>query len=129
VRWLRGLPSVFLAVWGAVHWVLAFLVVTLALAVLYYLAPNADLPFRWITPGGFAATVLMLAASVALNLYVSNVGRYDQVYGQLGAVVVLMLWLYVTRLTVLIGIEMNAVLARMAEERKGVELVRAEGEA
>jgi membrane protein len=129
VRWLVGLPGVFLAVWGAVHWVLAFLVVTLALAVLYYLAPNADLPFRWITPGGFAATLLMLAASVALNLYVSNVGRYDQVYGQLGAVVVLMLWLYVTGLTVLIGIEMNAVLARMAEERKGVELVRAEDEA
>jgi membrane protein len=75
------------------------------------------------------ATMLMLAASVALNLYVSNIGRYDQVYGQLGAVVVLMLWLYVTGLTVLIGVEMNAVLARMAEERKGVELVQTEDEA
>jgi membrane protein len=68
----------------------------------------------------------MLLFSVALNLYVANVGRYDQVYGQLGAVVVLMLWLYVTGLTVLIGTEMNAVLARMAEERKGVELVQEE---
>jgi membrane protein len=58
---------------------------------------------------------------------VDKVGRYDQVYGQLGAVVVLMLWLYVTGLTVLIGTEMNAVLARMAEERKGVELVQEEG--
>src|SRR3712207_8929201 len=55
-------------------------------------SPNAELPFRWITPGGFTATVLMLAASVALNLYVANIARYDQVYGQLGAVVVLMLW-------------------------------------
>jgi membrane protein len=108
---------------------LAFLAVTLALAVLYYLAPNAELPFKWITPGGLAATVLMLAASVALNLYVSNIARYDQVYGQLGAVVVLMLWLYVTGLTVLIGVEMNAVLARIAEEKKGVELVQTEDEA
>jgi membrane protein len=66
---------------------------------------------------------------VALNLYVANIARYDQVYGQLGAVVVLMLWLYVTGLTVLIGAEMNAVLARLAEERKGVELVQAEDEA
>jgi membrane protein len=129
VRRLTGLPGVFLTFWGAFSWVLAFLVVTLALAVLYYLAPNAELPFKWITPGGFTATVLMLAASVALNLYVSTVARYDQVYGQLGAVVVLMLWLYVTGLTVLIGTEMNAVLARMAEERKGVELVKAEEEA
>jgi membrane protein len=129
VRRMTGLPGVFLPFWGALSWVLAFLAVTLALAILYYLAPNADLPFKWITPGGFTATVLMLAASVALNLYVSNIGRYDQVYGQLGAVVVLMLWLYVTGLTVLIGVEMNAVLARMAEERKGVELVQAEDEA
>jgi membrane protein len=129
VQRLTGLPGVFLIFWGALSWVLAFLAVTLALAVLYYLAPNADLPFKWITPGGFMATMLMLAASVALNLYVSNIGRYDQVYGQLGAVVVLMLWLYVTGLTVLIGVEMNAVLARMAEERKGVELVQTEDEA
>lgn len=127
VRRLVGLPGIFLAFWGAFSWALAFLAVTLALAVLYYLAPNADLPFRWITPGGLVATVLMLASSVALNLYVANVGRYDQVYGQLGAVVVLMLWLYVTGFTVLIGAEMNAVLARMAEEKKGVELVREEG--
>jgi membrane protein len=125
VQRLVGLPGVFLTLWGAVCWGLAFLAVTLALAVLYYLAPNADLPFKWITPGGFAATVLMLASGVALNLYVTNLGRYDQVYGQLGAVVVLMLWLYVTGLTVLIGTEMNAVLARRAEERKGVELVQA----
>jgi membrane protein len=129
VQRLTGLPGIFLTFWGALILALAFLAVTLALAVLYYLAPNADLPFRWITPGGFAATVLMLVSSVALNLYVSNIGRYDQVYGQLGAVVVLMLWLYVTGLTVLIGVEMNAVLARMAEERKGVELVQTEDEA
>src|SRR5918999_5703579 len=124
VRRLTGLPGVFLVLWGALSWALAFLAVTLALALLYYLAPNAELPFKWITPGGFASTVLMLAASVALNLYVANIARYDQVYGQLGAVVVLMLWLYVAGLTVLIGVEMNAVLARIAEEKKGIELVQ-----
>ncbi len=129
VRRLTGLPGFFLSFWGALSWALAFLAVTLALAFLYYLAPNADLPFRWITPGGFTATVLMLASGVALKLYVANIARYDQVYGQLGAVVVLMLWLYITGLTVLIGVEMNAVLARIAEEKKGIELVQTEDEA
>ena len=129
VRRMTGLPGVFLTFWDALSWAVAFLTVTLALAFLYYLAPNAELPFKWITPGGFAATALMLASSVALNLYVSNIGRYDQVYGQLGAVVVLMLWLYVTGLTVLIGVEMNAVLARTAEEKKGVELVQTRDQA
>ena len=65
----------------------------------------------------------MLASGVALNPYVTNlVGRYDQVYDSSG-VVVLTLWLYVT---VLIGTEMNAVLARRAEIRKCVELVQEE---
>jgi membrane protein len=126
---LLGLPGVFAALWGVLRWALAFLAVTLALAVLYYLAPNADLPFKWITPGGFVATALMLVFSVGLRFYVANIGRYDEVYGQLGAVVVLMLWLYVTGLTVILGTEVNAVLARMAEERKGVELVGSEGRA
>jgi membrane protein len=124
---LAGLPESSPIPWAAIRWAVAFLAVTLALAVLYYLAPNADLPFEWITPGGFAATVLMLVSSAGLSLYVSNVGRYDQVYGQLGAVVVLMLWLYVTGLVVLLGAEANAVLARMAEERKGEKLVRPQG--
>jgi membrane protein len=126
VQRLTGLPDIFLTLWGVLRWALAFLAVTLALAVLYYLAPNADLPFKWITPGGFVATILILVSGVALRLYVANIGRYDEVYGQLGAVIVLMLWLYVTGLTVLIALEMNAVLARMAEEQKGVDLVQPE---
>lgn len=119
VQQLTGLPNVFLSLWRILRWGLAFLAVTFALDILYYIAPNADLPFKWITPGGVVATVLMLTSSVALKLYVANFGHYDQIYGQLGAVIVLMLWLYITGLMVLVGAEMNAVIARTAEERKG----------
>src|SRR3712207_7761284 len=62
----------FVTVWGVLRWALAFLAVTLALAVLYYLAPNADLPFKWITPGGFVATMLILVSSVGLRFYVDR---------------------------------------------------------
>ena len=127
IQRLTGLPEALLILWGTLRWVLAFLTVTLTLAILYYLAPNADLPFRWITPGGFAATVLMLVSGLALRFYVANVGHYDQIYGQLGAVIVLMFWLYATSIMVLVGAETNAVLTRMAEERKGIKLVRSEG--
>ena len=126
VQRLTGLPEALLALWGILRWVLAFLAVTLAHNLLYYLAPNARIPFKWITPGGFTATVLILVASAALNLYVVNFARYNQIYGQLGAIIVLMVWLYSTGLMVLIGAEMNAVLARMAEERKDTEIVQAE---
>ncbi len=121
-----GPSGSLLVVWGVARWVLAFVVVTTALSVLYYLAPDARLPFKWITPGGFTATVLMFAASAALSFYASNLGNYDRVYGQLGAVIVFMLWLYAMGLMVLVGVEINAVLARRAEDEKGVELVQAE---
>lgn len=112
------------AVWRVGRWVLAFVVVTMALSVLYYLAPDARVPFKWITPGGFTATVLMFVASTALSFYASRLGNYDQVYGQLGAVIVFMLWLYAVGLMVLVGVEINAVLARRAEDKKGIELVQ-----
>ncbi len=111
------------AIWRVGRWVLAFVVVTTALSILYYLAPDARVPFKWITPGGFAATVLMFVASTALSFYASRLGNYDQVYGQLGAVIVFMLWLYAVGLMVLVGVEINAVLARRAEDKKGIELV------
>jgi membrane protein len=126
VQRLTGLPDAFLALWGILRWVVAFLAVTLAHDLLYYVAPNAKIPFKWITPGGFTATVLILISGAALNLYVANFARYDQIYGPVGAIIVLMVWLYSTGLMVLIGAEMNAVLARMAEERKDTEIVQAE---
>ena len=124
---LTGLPEAFLTLWDLLRWVGAFLAVSLAHALLYYVAPNAKVPFKWITPGGFAATVLILVSSVGLNLWVTNLGRYDQIYGQVGAIMVLMLWLYVTGLMVLIGAEINAVLARMTEERKDTKIVQPQG--
>lgn len=102
----------------------AFLATTLALDVLYYLAPNVRVPFRWITPGGLVATALMFAASTFLSFYVSTLGSYDQVYGQLATVIVFMIWLYTVGLTVLSGVELNAVLILRAEERDAVKLVR-----
>jgi membrane protein len=113
-----------LPVWDIARWAVAFVVASVALSVLYYLAPAARVPFRWITPGGFTATVLMFAASSALSFYASRLGNYDRIYGQLGAVIVFMLWLYAMGLMVLVGVEINAVLARRAEDKRGVELVQ-----
>ena len=122
---LAGLPDADTGLGGKLlSWAMVFIAITVALDLLYYLAPDAKLPFKWITPGGLIATLLMFLADGALSYYVSKLGNYGQIYGQLGAVIVFMLWLYVTGLMVLLGLEMNAVLARAAEERKGIELVQ-----
>ncbi|HVF00678.1 MAG TPA: YihY/virulence factor BrkB family protein [Rubrobacteraceae bacterium] len=126
---LTGLPDFFVSLWSVLRWVVAFVAVTIVHAILYYTAPSADVPFKWITPGGLTATVLILVSSVALSFYVANFGRYDQLYGPIGAVIVLMLWLYVGSFMVLLGVEMNAVLARMAEEQEQTEIIQSEGRA
>ena len=117
------LPNVFLSFWTLLGWLLTFLAVTLALDILYYLAPNADIPFRWVTPGGFMAAILLLVANQIMRFLVADVFHYDQLYGQLGAGIVLLTWLYVIGLVVLIGILMNAVLAQMAQEHEATEMV------
>ncbi len=118
----EGLPGAPI-LWGVVRWTLAFFTVILALDVLYYLAPDARLPFKWITPGGVSAAALMFAASASFSFYVSRLGSYDQVYGQVAALIVLLLWLYVTGLTLLLGIELNAVVARRVERERNYEVV------
>ena len=121
---IAGLPDTDTGLGKLLSWAMVFVAVTLSLDLLYYLAPDAKLPFKWITPGGFIATVLMFASDGLFSYYVANLGNYGQIYGQLGTVIVFMVWLYVTGLMVLLGLEINAVLARAAEERKGIELVQ-----
>lgn len=122
-----GLPDAFLRLWPLVGWAITLLTITMALAVLYYLAPNVDIPFKWITPGGFVATILLLVSNQILTLFVVNF-RYDLFYGQLGAGVVLLVWLYAAGLVVLIGLEINGVLAYITEERQQANIVEPPGD-
>jgi membrane protein len=117
-----GLPTAFLSLWTLSGWLITFLAVTLALDVLYYLAPNAGIPFRWVTPGGLTAAILLLIANQIMRFFVADVFHYDQLYGQLGAGIVLLTWLYVIALVMLIGIQMNAVLVQMAGEHENIDI-------
>ena len=123
-----GLSDVLLNFWTILGWLVTIFAITIALDVLYYIAPNAEIPFRWVTPGGLLATVLLLIASQIMRLSIAIL-HYDQLYGQLGAGIVLLIWLYVIGLVVLIGIQINAVLVRMAEEHEGTVIVEPPKEA
>lgn len=85
--------------------------VILGLAVLYRLCPSRQgAKWRWITPGSTLAAVLWLLASAAFSFYVANFGSYDATYGSLGAVVVVLLWFYLSAFVVMLGAELNAEL-------------------
>ena len=79
-----------------------------ALAALYRYAPDRDdARWEWVTPGALAAVVIWLLGSVAFTIYADQFGSFGETYGALGAVVVLMLWLFITAMAVLTGAEIN----------------------
>lgn len=91
------------------RWVLLVGVVALGLAVLYRFGPSREKPrWQWVSVGSATATILWLVASAALSWYAANFANYDKTYGSLGAVVGLMIWLWVSNIVVLIGAELNS---------------------
>lgn len=98
--------------------ILALLLVVLA--AVYTWAPNRpDAKWAWITPGAVVAALGLVAASAGLGWYVTNFGSYDETYGSLAAVVVLMLWIWLSTVMVLVGAEVNAELDRRTAVRRG----------
>jgi membrane protein len=116
-----GVGHTAVTVWDYAKWPVLLVIVVTMFAVLYATAPNVRLPgFRWLTPGGLVALAIWLAASVGFAAYTTFFGAYNQVYGALGAVVVFLVWLWVTNLSILIGAEFNAELERGRQLAAGV---------
>lgn len=103
----------------AVRWGLVLGAMFTAFASVYYYAPNLKRPeWYWISPGAVVGVALWLAVSFAFRLYLQFFNNYSATYGSLGAVIILMLWFYLTGLAVLIGGEVNAEIGHVVEERK-----------
>ncbi len=107
-----GWRSEFVLVWNWLTLPVAFLLVTAAVTALYWLAPNTDHEFKWITAGALLFAIGWAIASIAFAVYISNFASYNRTYGALSAMIILLVWLYWSNLLLLIGGELNAVLAR-----------------
>lgn len=89
-------------------WVIAFWLLFTAISLLYYFGPVNTANYRLISPGALLATVLSISASLLFSYYVNNFGTYNKVYGSIGTVMVIMLWLEFNCLIMLIGFDLNA---------------------
>jgi len=103
------LGQAFVIVWKILEWPIVLLFMLLAFALIYYWAPDLrDQEWMWITPGSLIGVMLWLFVSFGFRLYLHFFNSYSATYGSLGAVIILMLWFYLTGLTILIGGEVNS---------------------
>jgi len=111
---LVGLGTVFELTWNILRWPVSAGLLIVALALVYYFAPDVEQEWKWITPGAVFAVLATLLTSLGFSLYVNHFGSYNKTYGSLGAVIVFLTWLYLTGLCVLVGGEINAEIEHAA---------------
>jgi membrane protein len=117
-----GLGGAFTAAWKILQWPVALGAMFLAFSMIYYFAPNMKDPqWYWITPGAAVGVVVWIAASVGFSLYLKFFNSYSKTYGSLGAVIILMLWFYLTGMAILIGGEVNSEISKADHERQVYE--------
>jgi membrane protein len=98
------------------RWPLLAVGLLVGLATLFRFGPDRDDPeFRWVSPGALIAVVVWLAGSIGFSIYTENFASYNETYGSLGAVVILLLWLYLSAFVILLAAEINAELERQTE--------------
>jgi membrane protein len=111
-----GMGTTFTIIWGIIHYLVGLALLFLGLELIYYFGPNVEQDWKWITPGAVFAVISMVVASLLFSLYLRFAPDYSATYGSLGAVIVLMLWLYLMGAVILIGGEINAEIAHAADK-------------
>jgi len=120
-----GFGDAFVISWKILQWPIAFAFMLLAFALIYFFAPDfRKQRWKWITPGSVIGVAVWLAVSFTFKGYLHFFDSYSKTYGSLGAVIVLMLWLYLTGAAVLIGGEVNAETEKAAAEQAATDAKR-----
>jgi membrane protein len=113
-----SLAGITVIAWKIVQWPVALAFIILAFALIYYFGPDLkEQHWYWITPGSLIGVLLWLATSFGFRVYLHFFNSYSKTYGSLGAVIILLLWFYVTGLSFLIGGEINSEIEHAAAER------------
>lgn len=91
-----------------IKWFIVILLFYSIITVIYRYGPSIHRPLRWINPGATLATICSLSASVAFSSFINNFGRYNEIYGSIGALIVILIWLQINAFIILAGFELNA---------------------
>ncbi len=103
-----GMGSVFATVWSWARIPVAIILLMLVAALVYYLFPNTNQPFRFVTPGSVLAVIVWVLASLGFSWYVANFSSYNATYGSVAAVIVLLFYFFISSAILLLGAELNS---------------------
>jgi membrane protein len=121
MNWLAsqiGMEDFIVTLWTILRWPLIIILLMVAVAIMYYVMPDVKQSFRFITPGSVLAVVVWIVASLGFAYYVKTFADYNAMYGSIGAIIVLLLYFYISAAVLLLGAEMNAVIEHMSAEGK-----------
>jgi membrane protein len=107
-----------------VRWTITIAAVLLTVAAIYYACPIVEREWQWIRPGAVLFTVGFATTSAAFSYYVGHFASYDATYGSLGAVIILLVWMYLLSTFLLLGGELNALLEQRIQERAAADETR-----
>lgn len=119
MEWLAdqaGLGEVFVTVWTWLRIPTAIILMVVTVALVYFFFPNVDQPFKIVTPGSVIAVAAWLLATYGFSVYLSSFSNYNATYGSLGGVVVLLLYFFISAITLLVGAEVNAVIFKQTHD-------------
>lgn len=124
-----GMGEAFRSAWKILQWPVSFAAMLLAFSILYYFAPNLkQRKWRWITSGSIAGVTLWIVASIGFRIYLHYFNHYGATYGSLGAVIILLLWLYLTGFAILTGGEVDQVKETRDKESQKLKADKRETE-
>ncbi|WP_338522910.1 YihY/virulence factor BrkB family protein [Pseudomonas batumici] len=121
MSWLAGqigMEEYVVTLWTWLRWPVVVLLLMFAVALMYYAMPDVKHKFRFISPGSVLAVVVWIVASLGFGYYVKTFADYNAMYGSIGAIIVLLLYFYISAAVLLLGAEMNAVIEHMSSEGK-----------
>lgn len=113
-----GVGIVFDWIWSFLRWPIVVFLMIFTAALIYYFTPDVEQEWRWITPGSVISVLAWIVMSLLFGYYVDNFGQYDKTYGSIGAVIVLLTWMYFSGFFLLLGGEINAEIEHAARGGK-----------
>ena len=103
-------------------WLVIILLFLCAISIIYYFGPALKKRWRFISPGSLLASFLCILTSVGFGIFVNNFGRYNKVYGSIGTLIVIMLWIYYNAVILIIGFELNASIDNARHSKSHAEV-------